>query len=173
VDRRLALRAFVRVEGQLAPAVALTEVGLTATAGLNPFAATTATVRAVIANTGNARLVPTVFVEVTGPLGWFPAVIPAWEGTEILPGAVIVQEFQLPQVRPLGWLTARVKVMATAVGTGATGLSADASGDTTAWVVPWTALIVVVLTGFAVWWAARRRRPTKGRASPTAPGLPG
>jgi hypothetical protein len=164
VDRRLALRAFVRVGGQLLPGVAVQDVNLNATTTLNPLGTTTATVRAVIVNTGNARLVPTVSVHVTGPFGWFPVTAPTWEGEEILPGSAIVQDFEIATVRSLGRLTATIEVTAAAVGVGGVGLSTHTTAAATTWLIPWTLLAALILVGLGAWLAARHlRRP---RSSP-------
>ncbi|MDR1428141.1 MAG: DUF916 domain-containing protein [Bifidobacteriaceae bacterium] len=155
VDRRLALRAFVRVNGELSPALEVREATVAAPSGINPFATTAAKTRIAIANTGNARLVPTVNVEVTGPFGWLAAAGPTWVGEEILPGSVIVQEIEVPGVRALGRVNARIAITAAAVGVGGTGLTAQATGRAAAWAIPWSLLAVIAAVGPCAWWLAR------------------
>ncbi|MDR1151338.1 MAG: DUF916 domain-containing protein [Bifidobacteriaceae bacterium] len=172
VDRRLALRAFVRVGGELAPRVVVSEVSVEAASPLNPFVASTARVRAVIANTGNARVVPTVAVEVRGPFGWLPSRLDAEVGEEILPGSTVAMEFEIPHVRLLGRLGATVGVTAQAVGMGGTGLDVSARGSAATWAVPWSPLGAVVLVALAAWWVPRwwrERHRRRARRSP-APG---
>jgi hypothetical protein len=166
VDRRLALRAFVRVGGDLSPRIAVQRIAVQAGASLNPFATATAKVRAEIANTGNARLVPTASVEVAGPFGWLPVSGPIWVGEEILPGSVIVQEFDVPNVRLLGRLSARITLTAAAQGVGGIGLDTEATGQAATWAVPWSGLVVAVMIGVAAWWAARRRTMPREEGAP-------
>jgi uncharacterized membrane protein len=157
VDRRLALRMFVRVEGELAPGIEVRDLAVRVPGGVS-LKAGRASVRATIENTGNTRLVPATAVELAGPFGLGAVRVSAQVGEEILPGAVIVQEIEIEGIRPLGRTTATVAVSAETVGAGA-GTAASATARASVWTVPWVALGVLALSVAAViWWIRRRRR---------------
>ncbi|QFU99772.1 hypothetical protein KDY119_03308 [Luteimicrobium xylanilyticum] len=143
VDRRLALRMHLRVAGTLAPAMTVSDVQVTAGTSANPAASVPVTVRYRVTNTGNARIVPTGTVAVSGPFGWAKVALPD-DAPEVLPGSSVVRTVSVPGVRPLGRASAEVDVHAVAVGVGG-GATASASGDASTWAVPWAALVVVVL----------------------------
>jgi hypothetical protein len=171
VDRRLALRVFARVPGELVPAVEVSDVSLTAGAALNPFATSTAGVRLRIANTGNVRIVPRIAADVAGPFGWF-GVGAVLEGEEeILPGSVVEREISIPGLRPLGRVTARVEVTAVAVGGGA-GQSAQTGASASAWAIPWTAIAALLAIAFLAWRVARAGRGARSEGRGTPPPSP-
>jgi hypothetical protein len=173
LDRRLALRVHLRVEGTLAPAVEVSDVQVVHHDVANPFGTSTATVRYTLTNTGNARAVATQDVRVAGPNGWAASAYDPAELPELLPGSTLEQEVEVTGVRPLGRATAQVAVTATAVGIGG-GATASAHGEAQTWAVPWAALALVglvllaALRGPALVAAARRHRARR----PVAAGTP-
>ncbi len=68
-DRRLGSRVHLRVQGELAPALAVDDVRLAYDGTLNPFAPGSATVTFTVTNEGNARVAPATAVRVAGPFG--------------------------------------------------------------------------------------------------------
>lgn len=171
LDRRLALRVHLRVEGTLAPAVVVGDVEVVHHDVANPFGTSTATVRYTLTNTGNARIVAAESVTVTGPFGWARTTTGTDELPELLPGSSLQQEVEVSGVRPLGRAAAAVAVTATAVGIGG-GATASADGAAQTWAVPWAALVLVVLVllaalrGPALVAAARRRLGPRRPADP-------
>lgn len=160
VDRRLALRMHLRVAGALAPAMTVSDVHVDAGSSVNPVATVPVTVRYRVTNTGNARIVPTGTVTVTGPFGWAAVTLPD-DAPEVLPGSSVVRTVTVAGVRPLGRVSADVDVHAVAVGVGG-GATASASAGASTWAVPWGAAGVVVLVVFGAVLLPRlvdRRRP--------------
>ncbi|MFE6967862.1 WxL protein peptidoglycan domain-containing protein [Isoptericola sp. NPDC057653] len=169
VDRRLALRVHARVDGALAPGLAVSDVAVVVHPALNPVGATSATVTYTLTNTGNARVVPTETVRLTGPgasarAGGLPQ-------EELLPGAVVRRTVEVEGVRPTFRVAADVRADGLVVGVGGGGAT-TATADATAWAVPWSLLALVVLVAAAaVAWPLRRsrrgrRRPAEGVRDP-------
>ncbi|GAB3162008.1 hypothetical protein GCM10027059_13650 [Myceligenerans halotolerans] len=170
VDRRLALRVHARVAGELAPGLEVSDVRVSTASSLNPVGMVTSTVTYTLTNTGNARLVPSETVSVTGPAGVFPV---TWSGDldEILPGSSTERTVEVHGVRPAVRAEATVEVNGAVAGIG--GGAASAQGAVAGWAVPWALLgLVVVVTGGAVLGpvmvSRRRARSTPGLPSAVA-----
>ncbi|MDR1186455.1 MAG: hypothetical protein LBK95_03185, partial [Bifidobacteriaceae bacterium] len=177
VDRRLALRAYLALGGDIAPGLTISDLRVRAAGSANPFTSGRLTVAYTLSNTGSARLVPTERIAVRGPFGWGGrdgadgAVLP-----EILPGSHLSREVTVAGVFPLVRTTTEVMVDAVAVGLGAEGATASGRGGSTIWTVPWLWLgVLAVLSGGAVAWprvrakragerSARAARSARGRA---------
>lgn len=160
LDRRLALRVYARVAGEIEPAVRVDDVRVDHDATAVPFGASTVVVRYTLTNTGNARVVPDDAVTVSGLLGQSSGPVGAGDAVEVLPGSSVEREVTLTGFRPLGRIGATVDVLATAVGVGG-GASTAAAAQLTVWAVPWSGLALVVLALLAAGWLvlrARRRR---------------
>lgn len=165
VDRRLGIRMHVRVDGKLAPAVAVEKMHVDYTGTLNPFGAGSATVTYTVRNTGNVRLSAGQTVVLSGPFGWFAvdagkvAAVP-----ELLPGESWTVSVPVRGVVPAFWLTATTVLspkLPAVTGTtpGVQGVAADAS----AVAVPWPLLVLLLLIAAAVVGTVlvlRRRRRT-------------
>lgn len=163
VDRRLGIRMHVRVEGALAPAIAVEKMHVDYAGSFNPFGAGSATVSYTVHNTGNVRLSAGQTVALAGPFGWFPvdtgevAAVP-----ELLPGESWTVSVPVDGVVPAFWLTAKAalspKLPAVTGSTpGVDGVAAEAG----ALAVPWALLVLVLLVAAAVVAAVlvlRRRR---------------
>ncbi|GAA0433261.1 WxL protein peptidoglycan domain-containing protein [Leifsonia naganoensis] len=163
VDRRLGIRMHVRVEGALAPAIAVEKMHVDYSGSFNPFGAGSATVSYTVHNTGNVRLSAGQTVALAGPFGWFPvdtgevAAVP-----ELLPGESWTVSVPVDGVVPAFWLTAKAalspKLPAVTGSTpGVDGVAAEAG----ALAVPWALLVLVLLVAAAVVAAVlvlRRRR---------------
>jgi hypothetical protein len=152
VDRRLGIRMHVRVEGDLAPAVAVEKMTVDYSGTVNPFGAGTATVSYTVHNTGNVRLSSGQTVTLAGPFGWFPVDTGAVaEVPELLPGESWTVSVPVDGVVPAFWLTAKAalspKLPAVTGSTpGVDGVAAEAG----ALAVPWSLLVLVVLVAAAV-----------------------
>ncbi|MDR1441466.1 MAG: hypothetical protein LBJ02_03625 [Bifidobacteriaceae bacterium] len=161
VDRRLALRAYLNLNGQIDPGLTISDLRVKASGSINPFTSGSLKVTYTLTNTGSARLVPTERIDVHGPFGWGGrdgadgSVLP-----EILPGSYLAREVTVAGVFPLMRTTTEVTVDAVAVGLGAEGASASASRASTIWTVPWVwlGLLVALLAAAAVIPLRRRRR---------------
>ncbi|MDR2254341.1 MAG: DUF916 domain-containing protein [Bifidobacteriaceae bacterium] len=160
VDRRLALRMYINVAGELTPRLTVGDLRIKAETSANPFASGRVKVSYTLTNTGNARVVPTEVVRVTGPAG---IVYSAGEATvlpEVLPGSHLAREVTVLGVFALFTTTVEVEVNGLAVGVGAEGAAAAAQGTATVWMTPWLALAVlaVLAVGAVAIPLARARR---------------
>ncbi|MFF2052956.1 WxL protein peptidoglycan domain-containing protein [Leifsonia sp. NPDC058194] len=163
VDRRLGIRMHVRVDGELAPAIAVEKMHVDYSGTFNPFGSGSATVSYTVHNTGNVRLSAGQTVTLAGPFGWFPvdtgevAAVP-----ELLPGESWTVAVPVDGVVPAFWLTAKAALspkLPTVTGStpGVDGVAAEAG----ALAVPWSLVVLVLLIAAAVVAAVivlRRRR---------------
>jgi len=161
VDRRLALRVHARVGGALAPGLAVSDVDVAVHPTANPLGAARATVTYTLANTGNARVVPTETVRLTGPGA--SAVAGGEPAEELLPGAVVRRTVQVDGVRPTFRVAADVRADGLVVGVGGGGAT-TATGTAAGWAVPWALLgvVVLVVAGAVAWPLWRARRAPRG-----------
>jgi hypothetical protein len=162
-ERRLGSRIHLRVLGDLAPTLTVSDVSVSYHDVLSPVEAGTATVTYTLTNTGNTRLDPDVDVAATGPFGWAP-VHAGDDAPELLPGSSMQRTIEMSGVAPLAFLSAEVTAAATVVSPGGTvdqsytdPISAAGSAATAA--VPWSALVVaLVAAGIIVWILLSRKR---------------
>lgn len=163
VDRRLGIRIYLRVGGDLAPSLSIDAFGVEYSGSLNPFVAGTASASYTIRNTGNSRLDAGHSVTLAGPFGLFRgAPISLDDVPQLLPGESWEVDVPLTSVVPLFLVTAEATVNpALPDGTGIAPASAQASF----WAVPWTLLIAAVLAVasivLVVWTTRRGRRKRK------------
>ncbi|TQJ30511.1 WxL protein peptidoglycan domain-containing protein [Microbacterium sp. SLBN-146] len=148
VDRRLATRITVRVSGELAPAVEVTDVAASYRASWNPFEPGAVVLAYRVTNAGNTLVTGVDASAAAGPFGAFgttdePALLP-----EIIPGSTIEVERELPMA-PWGWVSGSVVVEPEAIGIGARGL-ASVVHDYTLLAVPWTLLLALLLVAATV-----------------------
>jgi hypothetical protein len=173
VDRRLALRAYLNIDGQLNPALTVSDLRVRAVSSANPFTSGKLTVAYTLNNTGSSRLVPTERIDVAGPFGWGGRDGGAGEVLpELLPGSHLSREVVVAGVFPLFRTKTTVAVDAVAVGLGAEGASASASRSITIWTVPWLWLgVLVIALAVAIVVPARlaRRRARDRPESPPQP----
>ncbi|MCL1897942.1 MAG: DUF916 domain-containing protein [Micrococcales bacterium] len=156
VESRLALRINVAVTGELTPKLAIDQLQMVNRGSINPLSGGQAVVSYFLVNSGNARLVPTEVITVTGPFGW------GERGSsqtleELLPGGRVERQVAVSGVLPLVRISADVQVDALAVGLGAEGKPASANQQTRGWSIPWLWLGVFVTALFLVVWAGRRQ----------------
>lgn len=177
LDRRLALRMHLRVAGEVAPALTVDGLTVEHRGTANPVGAGSVVVRYRVTNTGNARILPTEAVTVSGLGGTRRTVeaVPADEAVEVLPGSGVDREVVVDDVRSLGSVDVEVVAVATAVGLGG-GATARDTAEASVGAVPWAlaTLVLAVAAGVVVLLVLRRRRARAGAAvSPVAPPVPG
>jgi len=164
LDRRIAVRVYLRVRGPVRPALVVSALRWSHDpAGV---LGGTARVRYRVTNVGNVRLGAAVRVQANGLFGVGLARAPEVEHTEILPGSSVVATARLPATERVGPVT--VRVAAAAVPTTPVGaLPGPATAATTRVLVP-TALLIgfgvaaAVVLARAVPAAHRRRRAAGG-----------
>lgn len=173
VDRRLGSRVHLRVQGDLAPALAVSGLRVDYDAGGNPVAPGAATVTFTVTNTGNSRVAPTEQVQVAGLFGLGRARAAAVDVPELIPGASVQRSVRVDGVWPLVRATATI-----ALGGEVVALPGAAAADAApavpgvrasaaAWAVPWALIgalaLVVALVALRVL-AGRRRKVRHQRA---------
>ena len=169
VDRRLGSRMHVRVSGDLAPAIAVSDVRVDYDAGGNPARPGSATVSFTVTNTGNARVAPAEQVQIAGLLGLGRARAAAVDVPELIPGASVERSVVVDGVWPLVRTTARVALAGEVValpGAAAAGenpLVPGVVGTAAAWAVPWAVLAALLLVGALVALRVRAGRRRKVR----------
>jgi hypothetical protein len=156
LDRRLGARYYLRVNGSLAPALAVSNVHVSYAASLNPASSGSATVTYTVANTGNVRLTARQSVRVSGPFGVLAHSRAIADLPELLPGNSLTRSVVVHGVWPATHLTAKVTLRPSATGVSAATSSARAS--TWGWPIGQLVILVVVLLLAGGYWWLRRRR---------------
>ncbi|WP_434741404.1 WxL protein peptidoglycan domain-containing protein [Micromonospora sp. SH-82] len=168
VDQRLAARIYLRVAGEVQPAVTVESVTVAYDNPINPLGGGDAVVTYTLRNSGNIRVAGTGAVTLAGPFGWELARTDPVELPELLPGATFTVTERITGVPPALRLTAEVDVRATTVDDPLPPVLRAAA----VWAPPWLllALVAALLGWFGVrWWRRRRARTTPGPTTgPTA-----
>jgi hypothetical protein len=164
-ERRLGSRIHLRVLGDLAPALSVSDVSVSYDGSINPLDAGAASVTYTLTNTGNTRLAPAVGVSASGPFGW--AGVSAFDDApELLPGSSVTRTLEVAGAPALFALTADVTATAEIVSPGVTAADAlpgpvIATGSAVTAAIPWTVLIaLVVAAALLAWLLVMRRRRT-------------
>ncbi|GAA1999001.1 WxL protein peptidoglycan domain-containing protein [Microbacterium ulmi] len=141
VDRRLATRVTVRVNGELAPSAQIQDFTASYAPSWNPFEPGVARIDYRLTNTGNTLVTASDVVDAAGPFGLFGRASPATALPEVIPGSTIDvhRELALP---PLGWITGAISVSPEAVGLGAQLLEPTIH-EFGVLAMPWTLLVVL------------------------------
>lgn len=159
VDRRLGIRMSVRVDGELAPALAVDDVSVDWGGGLNPFSGDV-DVAFTLKNTGNTTIGSVAGVTVAGPFGMLATdAADVAAAPELLPGETWTQKVTVPGFAALVLLTATATVIPSstdAAGTTASLAPVIASG--TGWAVPWLVLALLLLVSAAIVFVPRMLR---------------
>ncbi|MEU9510948.1 DUF916 domain-containing protein [Micromonospora sp. NPDC048170] len=162
VDQRLAARVYLRVDGDVRPAVTIESVSVGYDTPINPAAGGDALVTYRLRNTGNVRVGGTGTVAVNGPFGWELARTAPVDLPELLPGGVFTVTERITGVPPALRLTAEVDLAPTTVDTALPPVLRSAS----TWAPPW--LLLALLAVLAGWLAVRwHRRSAAARATGT------
>lgn len=178
VEARVASRVYLRVPGELAPALALTDVTVVREAPWWKFWDGEARVDYTVTNTGNARLEPQTTITLEGPgersIGGSAAVaLP-----ELMPGdslrattltsPEVADSLVVSPVAAWGLIDAEVSVLARlSVGPEAIRETVEVSVVAVPWVPAGLVLLLLALLASRVTRAVRRRR-TARRAAPPA-----
>ncbi|WP_104138681.1 DUF916 domain-containing protein [Cryobacterium sp. Y62] len=166
LDRRVAIRLYVRVKGELQAGLTISSIASSYQAELNPFSGTTA-LTVTLNNTGNVALGATTVSRVRGIFGIPLSTTSREEIPEMLPGSTRTLTMTVPGVGPWVYLNAQINLSATIDAQAINpGVLPTASRETDLIVVPWGALIILLLAGLA-WFMVRltRRRGTQRAAA--------
>lgn len=158
-ETRSGVRVYLRVAGDLAPGLTVTDQHVEYHQNLNPFGAGDATVTYTVRNDGNVRVAAHQAVGVAGPFGWFRATAEADDVPELLPGESWPVSVAVSGVVPLFRVSADAVLVAELPEvTGATPGVTPVEVSTSGWAVPWLPLALLVLLVVAVVLIVRRRR---------------
>ncbi|MFC8848012.1 MULTISPECIES: WxL protein peptidoglycan domain-containing protein [unclassified Micromonospora] len=161
VDHRVGVRVYLRVTGELQPALTVENLRVRHTGSVNPLAGGRLTATFTVRNTGNVRLTARPTLGAAGPFGLGRRSADAAALPEILPGGELTASVRVTGVPPLFRLTTIAGVTPAAVGEQV--LDPPPQGDTAqvvVWAVPWPQLALLALLALAGWAlvGARRRR---------------
>jgi len=167
LEQRVGIRMGVRVAGVLAPGLEVKDLQAAYSGTLNPFGKGTVTVTYTVTNTGNVRLGGQQEVSVHGLIG---PTAPAGKLATVpmlLPLNSAKVTVTVPDVTPVGYMTADVSVSGLAVAGDADPATEVASASTNFWAIAWTLLagllgLTAILAAFL-----RRRRSAASTASST------
>ncbi|MFF0875619.1 WxL protein peptidoglycan domain-containing protein [Micromonospora aurantiaca (nom. illeg.)] len=165
LDQRIAARVYLRVAGEVRPAVTVESVRVGYDTPLNPIGRADLTVTYRIRNSGNVRVGGTGAVVVAGPGGWTLSRTSPVDLPELLPGAEFTVTERVTGVPPALRLTATVDLAPTTVDTALPPVQRTAS----VWAPPWLLIAALAAAGAWLYLRRRRRRPTSAAPS-TTPG---
>jgi hypothetical protein len=152
VRLRIGARIYVRVDGPLSPSLTVERFRMEYDTPVNPFGTNQARVTYVVTNTGNTRLQPTASLRVAGLLGLGSTAVPVREIPELLPGSSLEIAEIVPDVRPLGRLTATLRLQAPLDGV-------DLERSVSTWAIPWLVVVALALAvAYLVYRYVSRRR---------------
>jgi hypothetical protein len=160
LDRRLGSRIYLRVTGDLKPALHVSDVSATYDGTVNPAGGGSTTVTYTVANTGNVRLAAHQSVRVTSPFGVVTTSAVLADLPEVLPGNSVTRKVRLSGVWPTTRLQTKVVVQPIASGDQQPVRVAAVEAHSTTWGWPIGQLLVVVLLvalAYGYRWNRRRQ----------------
>lgn len=156
VDRRVATRLYVRVPGDLQPALTISSITSSYDPSVNPFDGT-ATITVTVKNSGNVALGANLVAGVNTYFGIPATGIVRQDVSEILPGNTRTLSVAIPGVGQIGYLNPYVSMQPTVDADALNpGPLAQVNRDTVTFAVPW--LVLVLLFIAAVIWVSLRLR---------------
>lgn len=165
--QRVALRIFVRVNGQIRQHYVVEKPALSYHGTTNPFAPGSADLSYTIRNDGNVSLGVSQKVTVSGWFGGTGAAPKLLDIPVLLPDSSVRVRAHIKDVWPEIHLTGEVTLTSLRSGTSTDTLLAPVSASASAWAIPWGVLILLVVIvglGFgARQWARSGRRSYSGR----------
>ncbi|RWZ64543.1 DUF916 domain-containing protein [Labedella populi] len=165
VDRRLGSRLYVRVAGELAPSVTVSDPTVSFEGMWNPLALGRLEISYTLENTGDTRVAAVGASTVHGPFGVAPVTTGAEQLPEVLPGSTVEVRQLLDGVAALAWLGGAITVIPTSVGIGAAQLDTVVAPFGTAAVPVATLLVLAGLAFVALATVLLVRRSRRSRSA--------
>ncbi|MGW6004797.1 WxL protein peptidoglycan domain-containing protein [Oerskovia enterophila] len=171
VESRVGVRVNLRVPGEVAPSLALTDVRATYEPSWNPFAPGSVRVAYDVTNDGNLRVGAEQQAHVTGPFGIGDTVIDrGTEGVEeLIPGTSRSTALAVAGIWPVGPVTTEVTVTPAPVSTGgAVDVPVEAPLEpvtvtVTTWAIPWVQILLLAAAAVLVIGLRDNRKRKKQR----------
>ena len=165
VEQRVGARIYLRVSGELQPALSVTDLAADYHGSL--LGRGEVTLSYVVRNTGNVRLSGTQWAKVSTPWGSTVDADALAPIPELLPGSSMTMSTKVTGLLSTGWLTGTVHVDPVAVPGHPDPAAAPAEADVTFAAVPWLYLAaLLVLVPALLFWLWRRRRGRTARLAP-------
>lgn len=161
VDRRLATRLYVRVQGTVTPALVVRSVKATQPAGGNPFSAPT-TITAVVENAGDVALVAQAQAYAHTWFGRSVGTPVSDDVAELLPGATRTLTFDVGEVGRVGYLAPHVTLTPSADSDAYAFTLPPVDGRGAVAAIPWLLVAIVVVGAAGAWVLVVRRRSSSG-----------
>jgi hypothetical protein len=158
LDRRLGSRLYLRVTGDLKPALSVGDVKASYGGTVNPFGGGAATLTYTVTNTGNVRLAAHQRVSVNSPFGVVTTTAVLADLPEVLPGDSLTRTVTVKGVWPTTHLQATVALQPVASGDQPPIAVTTVSAEASAWGWPIGQLLLVVLLILLVVGLRWRRR---------------
>ncbi len=163
VDNRVGSRIYLRVAGDVNPALEVSNLSVSFDRSWIPFTTGTATVTYEVHNAGNLRLSGEQNITGHGVFGLGRHTLTPDPVGEVLPGESVTVSQEVEGVLPLFRVTEEVLVTPQVPQTGsATALPlVQATQATDAWALPWIELVILAALVLLVVWSSWRRRRTR------------
>ncbi|WP_427889110.1 WxL protein peptidoglycan domain-containing protein [Kribbella sp. GL6] len=166
VENRVGARIYLRVHGDLQPAVAVTGMSATFHQGWIPFAGGSLSTTYTIKNTGNMRVAGGQHVDVQGPLGVGLTTIGLANLPELLPGQSYTVTTTATHVQRAGRINVQAKLDPTVPHAVANDPEPPSvTGAAATWAIPLPELAVLALLLLAIAALLRVRRTRRQRAA--------
>jgi hypothetical protein len=167
-EQRVGIRLGVRVAGVLKPGLEIKDLHADYAGTVNPFGKGNVTVTYTVTNIGNVRLGGQQEVSVHGLVGPTAYASKLANVPMLLPGNSAKVTVTVPEVTPVGYMTADVSVSGLAVAGDADPASEVASASTNFWAVAWTFLAgLLALSALGAGLLRSRRSSAATAKSPT------
>lgn len=168
LNQRVGLRVFLRVAGDIHPALSIENLATNYHDNWNPIGSGSATVTYRVRNNGNVSLGVRQTVNVSGLFGKAGSATPR-AITLLLPGESVDVRAQVPGVFPEIRMSTKVELRPLVpAGNLDVGLKSVYSSTQSFWAIPWVLIGIVIALlagGFFGWRWRRKRRATSGRHS--------
>ena len=164
LDRRVGVRLYVRVKGELQPSLSVSNVSASYAGSLNPFAGEV-TMTMTVRNAGNVAMGATTISNVRGIFGIPLSGDVNVEIPEMLPGTTRTVTTTVPGVGPWVLLSPHILVAANIDPQALNpGPLPRTERDTNIFVVPWALLILIIVVAAIVIFVRLRRRANDAKA---------
>lgn len=163
LDQRVGTRVYIRVAGDLAPALTLSNVSASYHGTLNPVGRGSVDVTYTISNTGNVNLGAVPSVKAAGFIGGAVSTGSLQAIPLLIPGASTTLTTRLSGVAPLGPVHVSVAVKPVGLAGDSDPALPVVTATTSVWAISWTLVaLVVLIVGLVIYTVLRRRnRPAK------------